>query len=116
MRDAGEQDQRPCFSLVLAAGAEEVERLVERGGRLARAAGLEGGVRPAEQQFRPLRIVGRAELERAGEPRLCLGGVEAERPLPGEREEAASRCSELVCLLRVAGGLGELECLQVVVG
>jgi hypothetical protein len=116
VRDAGEQDQRPRFALFLFAGAEEVERLVERVRGLARAAGLEGGVCPTEQQFRPLTIVGRAELERAGEPRLCLGGVEAERALPGEREEAASRCNELVCLLRVASRVGELECLQVVVG
>ena len=112
----GEQDQRPRFGLFLAAGAEEVERLVERGRGLARAAGLEDGVRPAEEQLRPLRIVGRAELERAGEPRLCLGGVEAERPLAREREEAPRRCGELFCLLGVAGRLGELERLQVVVG
>ena len=116
VRDLGELDQRPRFGLVLATGAEEVERLVERSRGLARAAGLEGGVRPAEEQLRPLRVVGRAELERAGEPRLRLGGVEAERPLPGEREKAAGRCGELFGLLGVAGGLGELECLQVVVG
>ena len=49
VRDAGEQDQRPRFGLLLAAGAEGDERLVERGRGLARAAGLEGGVRPAER-------------------------------------------------------------------
>ena len=116
MCDAGEQDQRPCFGLRLAAGAEDGERLLERGCGLARPAGLVGGVRPADEQLRPLRIVGRGELERAGEPRFRLGGVEAERPLAGEREEAPRRHGELLRLLRVAGGLGQLERLQVVVG
>src|SRR5204863_9839136 len=51
-----------------------------------------------------------------GEPRLCLGGIEAERPLTGEREEAPRRQGELRRLFRVAGGLGELECLQIMVG
>ena len=61
-------------------------------------------------------IVGRGELERSGEPRLGLGRIEAERALAGEREEAASRRGELLGLLRVAGGRGELERLQVVMG
>ena len=116
MRDAGEQDQRPRCGLRLAAGAEDGECLVERGRGLARAAGLEGGVRPADEELGPLGIVGGRELERPGEPRFRLGGVEAERPLAGEREEAPRRQGELRRLLRVAGGLGELECLQVVVG
>src|SRR5215211_9047598 len=112
MCDAGEQDQRPRFSLFLALGAEEVERLVERGCALAGAASLVDGVRPADKQVGPPRIIGRGELKRAGEPRLRLGGVKAERPLARKREEPPSRPAELVRLLRVAGGLDELECLQ----
>src|SRR4029453_10509168 len=48
--------------------------------------------------------------------RLRLGGVEAERPLPGECEEAPSLRGEFSCLFGVTGRLGKLECLQVVVG
>src|SRR4051812_33085958 len=104
----GEQDQRPRFALVLTTGAEEAERLVERGRGLARAAGLERGTRPGREQLRPLGIGGRAEPERGGEPRIGLDGVEAKRPPPGEREEPPRREGELRCLRGVAGRLSEL--------
>src|SRR5207253_5545787 len=97
-------------------GAEEVERLVERGCGLAGAAGLVDGVRPADKQVGPPRIIGRGELERASEPRFRLGGVEAERPLAGEREEAPRRPGELLRQLRVTGGPRQLKRLKVVMG
>src|SRR5262249_50699507 len=99
-----------------AAGAEGGERLLERVFGLTWATGLEGCVRPADKKLRPLGIVGRVELERSGESRLRLGGVEAERPFAREREETPRRHGKLCGLLGVAGGLGELERLQVVVG
>ena len=98
------------------AGTEDDERLLERSRGLARTTSLKSSVGPASEQLGPPGIVGRGEVERAGEPRFCLGGVEAERALAGERKKAASGCGEVVCLLRVAGRLGELERLQVVVG
>jgi hypothetical protein len=108
--------QRSCCRFLVAAGTEGGKRLLERLSGLAAAAGLEGSVRPADKEVGPLGSVGRRELERPGEPRLGLGGIETERPLAGEREEAPSRRGELLGLLRIAGRLGELERLQVVVG
>src|SRR6266542_6126738 len=63
------------------------ECLLERLRRLAWAAGLEGSVGPADKEIGPLDSLGRGQLERLGEPRLRLDGIEAERPLAGEREE-----------------------------
>jgi hypothetical protein len=102
--------------LRLAASTERGKCLLERLGRLAQAAGLEGSFRPADKEVGPLRVVGRAEPERPGEPRFGLRRIEAERPLTGQRKEAASGRCELLGLLRLAGGLGKLERLQVVVG
>ena len=79
-------------------------------------ASLVGGVCPAREEVRPPEILCRRQLERPSEPLLGLGGVEAERTLAGEREEAARRQGKLLRLLTVAGGLGELERLHVVVG
>jgi hypothetical protein len=46
--DARKPNQRPRFGLLIAAGPECGERLVERGFGLARPAGLEGCIRPAD--------------------------------------------------------------------
>ena len=93
------------------------ERLLECGrGFAVISAGLGGGVRPADEELGPFGIAGRGELEGAGEPHLRLGGIEAERALAGQREKTPRRRGELPRLLRGAGGLGELERLQVVVG
>ena len=105
-----------CGGFGLAASTERGERLLERLGRLAQAPGLHGGIRPADEELGPLGIIGRGELERSGEPRLGLGGIEPECTLAGERQEPTRRFGQLLGLFRVAGGLGELERLQVVVG
>ncbi len=108
--------KRPCRRFGLAAGTEGGERLVERRGRIARPPRLEGSVRPADEEIGPLRILGGRQPERPDEPRFGLGGIEAERTLAGEREEAPRRQCELLRLSRVPRRLGELERLQVVVG
>jgi hypothetical protein len=51
-------------------------------------AGLEGRFRPEDVQVRPRRIGFRHQRERLGQPRLRLGGVEAERSLASADEEA----------------------------
>ena len=81
-----------------------------------KTASLSGGIRPTQEQLGPVRIFERAELERLRDPRLRLGGIEPERPLAGERQEAPGRPGELLGLRRLAGRLGKLERLEVVVG
>jgi len=57
-----------------------------------------------------------SQLKRPAEPCLGLSRVEPERPLAGKGEKVARGGRELPDLRCVAGGLGEFQGLQVVVG
>ena len=91
------------------------EGLVERLTRLPQPVLRSCRLRPALQQQPPLLVILRAELEGACERLLGPVDVEAERPLAGQRQLPDRLRLERAGVGR-AGGAGELERGQVVVG
>src|SRR6266516_1442292 len=83
--------ERACGGFRLTPPAEQAERLLERLGCLARASDLENRFGPADEQVRSLEVVRRREFECPSQARLGLRGVESERALAREREEAPRR-------------------------
>ena len=75
-----------------------------------------GRLRPALEQGGALAVAGGGERERFGQVLLRAFDVECERALAGEGEVADRAFLELLRLSFLAGGAGELERLQVVVG
>src|SRR5947208_16299020 len=60
------------------------------------AAGLEGSVGPADKEVGPLDSLGWRQLERSGEPRLGLGGIEAQRPFARDRKSTRLNSSHQI--------------------
>jgi hypothetical protein len=94
----------------------EGERFLERLFRLLEPVLLSGGLRPALEQRRALGVPGRSEFERPGQALLRAFDVERERPFAGQGQVADRARLQLLRLLCLAGGAGQLERLQVVVG